>query len=64
MYLVFAGENYYPLGGWKDFKGCSEDIDKAVAIKDLAVLDTYCKDWWQIVDSDTCEVVAELKSIW
>lgn len=26
-YLLFAGHNYYPLGGWDDFKGKFSNIE-------------------------------------
>lgn len=32
-FLVFAGSNYYPCGGWSDFIGDSDTVEEA---KDLA----------------------------
>lgn len=28
-YMLFAGSIYYPSGGWEDFKGYFDDIEKA-----------------------------------
>ncbi len=47
-YLLFAGDSYYPEGGWFDFKG---DFDTVVdAIKSIALRDY---DWYHVVDSTT-----------
>ena len=27
--FLFAGSNYYPAGGWKDFKGSFDSVDLA-----------------------------------
>lgn len=29
MFLVFAGDNYYPEGGWKDFVGSYSKLEEA-----------------------------------
>ncbi len=53
-FLVFNGYCYYPCGGWADFKGSyrtEEDARIFVA--------NWPGEWWQIVDTDTGEVVAE-----
>lgn len=61
-YLLFAGDDYYPLGGWEDFQG---DFDLCVNAKNfrkyyfagtyqhLAGLAQYeiAFDWKHIVDS-------------
>lgn len=44
MYLVFAGDSYYPRGGWKDYKGKAETLEGAL----LLALEHTC-DWWQVV---------------
>ena len=49
-YLVFAGADYYPSGGWGDFIDSFDDIDEARA----AAPDC---DWQEVVDKDTGEVV-------
>ena len=30
-FLVFAGQEYYPLGGWADFKGSYDSIEEVIA---------------------------------
>lgn len=52
QYLVFAGDYYYPCGGWNDYKSSFESIEEA-----LAAITTLNVDWWHIVDStDFCIV--------
>lgn len=47
-FLVFAGNQFYPLGGWQDFKGAFEDVIDA-----LTKIANGGWDWWQIVDQIT-----------
>lgn len=47
-FLVFAGDTYYPTGGWSDYR-CSFDTEKE-ALKWLA---RYNYDWNHIVDMQT-----------
>lgn len=62
QFLLFAGDNYYPLPAWGDFKGAFSTLDQA-----LSHLHTLFKgrphvfsdpDWIQIVD------VSQLKVVW
>lgn len=56
-FLVFAGDTYYPMGGWSDFKGSFDSIDAA---KDMLLSDAAQRrgfDWVEIVDTDTEEIV-------
>jgi hypothetical protein len=46
-YLVFAGDRYYPHGGWRDFKG-SFDTREEARKKALEYGQKY--DWQQIID--------------
>jgi len=50
-YLVFSGSDYYPLGGWEDFKGSYPDLNTAIAAAALTE-----DDWWHV--SNGTEVVA------
>ncbi len=50
-YLLFKFDQYYPSGGWKDFKGAFDTIKEAKDIK------TYSYEFFQIVDSDNGCVV-------
>ena len=53
MFLVFAGDNYYPSGGWDDCKGsCGTLVE---ALRYAANLSSI--DWWHIVDTSTLEIV-------
>jgi len=42
MYMLFAGDNYYPLGGWADFIGTYDTLVKAVKAGE-----NY--DWYHVV---------------
>lgn len=46
-FLVFAGANYYPCGGWKDFYGSydtKDEAQEAIAEQDF--------DWNEIIDTE------------
>jgi len=54
QFLLFAGTDYYPSGGFGDFKS---DHDTAMeAVLAAADLDDG-HDWWHVVDSQTKGVV-------
>ncbi len=48
-YLLFSGHDYYPSGGWSDFKGSFATIEDA--------LRANRKDWWHIVDMTTGKII-------
>lgn len=48
-YLLFAGNYFYPLGGWNDFVGDYDTIEEA--------LQYAVKEWWHIVDSHTKSII-------
>ena len=57
-FLVFAGDNYYPRGGWDDFHSDHETREAAVAIADQLLVDypllrAAKLDWSQVVDAST-----------
>ncbi len=52
-YLLFAGWNYYPGGGWEDFQGSFETIEDAENAM------TRENDWHHIVDIQTSEMVRD-----
>lgn len=56
-YLLFAGDRYYPSGGWRDFKMAFASVALAKAAA-LGFSDDY--DWWQIVDKETHQIVESL----
>lgn len=53
MFLVFAGSNYYPDGGWEDFEGVFPTLEAALG----AVTNGRKSDWWHIVDLSTLKIV-------
>jgi hypothetical protein len=59
-YALFAGQNYYPGGGWGDFCGLfdSQGEAKAFAADGGAKSEYSDSDWGQIVDLLTEELVA------
>jgi hypothetical protein len=54
MFAVFAGDHYYPGGGWEDFKGEAET--KEGALKVLRILLEEL-DWGHTVDTRTRSIV-------
>lgn len=46
MYILFAGDQYYPQGGMHDFVGSYATVKEAEA----AVKEYTC-DWWHVVDT-------------
>jgi hypothetical protein len=52
-FLVFAGDNHYPCGGWEDYKGSAGT--KQAAIKLLLSLRGW--EWAHVVDTKTGETV-------
>ena len=57
-YLVFAYDNYYPSGGWNDFRRAFDSLDEARAYAQ-ALYDEYPKDCdnVQVIDSTTQQEV-------
>ena len=44
MYLLFAGNEYYPRGGWNDY------VDNYLTLEEaLIAAATIMCDWWHIV---------------
>lgn len=56
-YLLFAGDVYYPVGGWDDFRGAYDTIEEAQSAS-LAYRDTY--EWFHIVDTVEMKQVEHL----
>jgi hypothetical protein len=53
-FLLFAGDEYYPAGGWEDFIESFSTVNGALA--EAATLEA---DWFHIVDLTTGEMVEE-----
>ena len=45
MYLLFAGYQYYPAGGWEDRRHMVASVDEAEQW-----FEATDYDWWHIVD--------------
>lgn len=54
MFLVFAGNYYYPYGGWRDFTGSFETLEAA-----KNYTQSIGADWVQIVCSESMKIVSE-----
>jgi hypothetical protein len=53
QFLLFAGDDYYPCGGWSDLIGDHDTADDALsALMDLPI-HTTSGQWAQIVDTVT-----------
>lgn len=55
-YLLFAGSQYYPRGGWHDFQGAFNSLPAAhTAAADLmsAMGRSEAYAWWSVVDLET-----------
>jgi len=53
-FLLFGGDQYYPQGGWQDFKG--DFTTEKDALREAA---QWGWDWYQIVDAQKGEIVEE-----
>lgn len=54
-YLLFAGDNYYPSGGWSDFIGSFDTVEQALARQcDIR------RDWYHVVDTSTMTMIPKL----
>ena len=47
-FLLFAGDTYYPCGGWHDFIGSYDSYEEAAANGDIDR-----NDWWHVIDHKT-----------
>ena len=49
-FLLFAGYDYYPTGGWADFMSSHETVEDAV----IAVAGMRSPmDWWHVIDLES-----------
>lgn len=56
IFILFSGTTFYPNGGWDDFKGHFSTVEQAVNFLNKEV-DIYDREWFQIVNIETREVV-------
>jgi hypothetical protein len=45
-FLLFAGDHYYPLGGWDDLIGDFAALEEALAAPREG------RDWWHVIDTN------------
>lgn len=63
LYLVFAGDDLYPDGGWRDFQTVVNDYTDAVRAARVAMQSPLygCinmpRDWAHVVDMSTLSIV-------
>ena len=58
MFIIFAGEEYYPLGGAYDIISVHNNLNKALIAFDSAVKEY---EWAHIFDTNTSLLVKEFK---
>ena len=51
-YMLFAGQEFYPSGGWSDFIDSFDSIDEA---RDCSRSGPF--DWYHIIDSTNLETI-------
>lgn len=59
-YILFAGDHYYPIGGWRDKKLETDSIEEAIEESNK-----FCErypdlrkyDWADILDTATGEII-------
>ena len=62
MYLLFAGQIYYPLGGWNDYQGFYKDkISLNKTIKKIKDKKEKNQDWLHVVDITTNTIINRLE---
>lgn len=54
-YIIFAGDTYYPLGGWQDYYGIADTIEEANIAYDNAIK----KGWAHVLDFDTGKIILD-----
>ncbi len=58
-YLLFAGDMYYPCGGWEDFKDDFDTVEEArEGVRSLRRNPWGGPDWWDIIDTKAMKRVA------
>lgn len=64
MYLLFAGEKYYPKGGWLDYKGSfetwKESKDFFIALHEKTKANYPYINWGHIVNSKTMRIAVRI----
>lgn len=58
-YLVFANDNYYPSGGWRDFQKDFDTLEEAVAYAN-ELKDSKTWDRSHVVDTTDLSITHEV----
>ncbi len=61
MVMLFTGANYYPGGGWTDFRGFHANKDAA---RSYAAENHRDHDWYQVVDSGVLVSQGSIRDIY
>ena len=61
-YLLFAGDNYYPSGGWEDFIGSFSTQEEAQDVGADKIEDEF--NWYHVVDLSSGNIVAKGRRSW
>lgn len=54
-FIIFAGLNYYPECGWKDFFGMCDTYEEA--IDSIPPLGGLKFGWWQLFDTREMKII-------
>jgi hypothetical protein len=54
-FLLFAGDNHYPLGGWSDLKGSFDTYEEAIMQGKYLELNDRNIYWWHVIDLEGSE---------
>ena len=63
MYLLFAGDDYYPKGGANDLKGSYVSLDDAIDAHNPNEFD-YDGGWANILNIETMKIEARFGGSW
>ena len=67
-YLLFAGDAFYPMGGWQDFHGSFDSVSEALAFAEAHAHPEDDEafalpfDWIEVVDSSTNQLASMPKN--
>lgn len=61
-FLIFAGEQFYPEGGARDFVDFAVEREAAIAVAETLLLTEKFMDWSNVFDCETHEIVWESDS--
>lgn len=56
-YIVFAGHDYHPAGGWHDMRLCTEDKFMALSEADRCVEAAHLYAWAHVLDTRIMKLI-------